>query len=142
MPEAPITHRGYVTPAECDHMGHLNVAHFVKKFDQSTWNMFADLGLNRQYLEDAGIVLAAVEQTFTYKRELMPGDVVTIRTEVLELAGKKIRFRHEMVESVSGESAAVAMNLALCVDAKTRKTRPFPDEVIAGARARLPEAAE
>ena len=137
MPETPITHRGYVRPEECDHMGHLNVAHYVAKFDQATWNLFADLGLTRGYLE----VLAAVEQTFTYKRELRPGDTVTIRTELQALAGKKIRFRHTMTDQASGEVAATAQNLAVCVDAGSRKSRPFPDAIVAGARGLLAGAA-
>ncbi len=66
----------------------------------------------------------------TYKRELLPGDVLIVRTQLLELAGKKIRFRHVMTQGVTGEEAAITDQLALCVDAEARKSRPFPGEII------------
>jgi acyl-CoA thioester hydrolase len=131
MTSAPITHRGCVYPKDCDHMGHLNVASYVNKFDQATWNFFADLGLTRDYLERQGIGLAAVQQNTSYQRELMPGDVLTVRTALVELAGKKIRFRHEMTNGVTGDIAAVMELLAVCIDANTRKSRQFPDEIAA-----------
>lgn len=131
MTGARITHRGCVYPSDCDHMGHLNVASYVNKFDQATWNFFADLGLSRKYLERNGIGLAAVQQNISYQRELLPGDVLTVRTALVELAGKKIRFRHEMTSGVTGDVAAVMELLAVCIDANTRKSRPFPDEIAA-----------
>ena len=30
-----ITYRGAVYPYECDHMGHMNVSHYVRKFDEA-----------------------------------------------------------------------------------------------------------
>jgi acyl-CoA thioester hydrolase len=118
-------------------MGHLNVAYYVQKFDQATWNFFADVGLTLDYIRDNKIVMAAVEQVITYKRELLPGDVLIVRTQLLELAGKKIRFRHVMTHGVTGEEAAITDQLALCVDAEARKSRPFPGEIIANGVAIL-----
>ena len=137
MTEAPITHRGCVYIRECDHMGHLNVAYYVQKFDQATWNFFADVGLTLDYIRDNKIFMAAVEQVITYKRELLPGDVLIVRTQLLELAGKKIRFRHVMTNGVTGEEAAITDQLALCVDAEARKSRQFPGEIIANGVAIL-----
>lgn len=137
MTEAPITHRGCVYIRECDHMGHLNVAYYVQKFDQATWNFFADVGLTLEYIRENKIVLAAVEQVITYKRELLPGDVLIIRTKLLELAGKKIRFRHVMTHGVTGEESAITDQLALCVDADARKSRLFPDEIVAKGAAMI-----
>jgi len=115
-------------------MDHLNVAAYVEKFDQATWNFFADLGLTTAYLRENAIGLAAVEQKITYKRELRPGDVLTIRTQLIELAGKKIRFHHEMTNGATGDVAAVVDQLALCIDSRARTSRPFPDAIVAKAR--------
>ena len=133
MTSARITHRGCVYPSDCDHMGHLTVASYVNKFDQATWNFFADIGLTRDYLDRNNIGLAAVQQNTSYQRELMPGDVLTVRTALIELAGKKIRFRHEMTNGVTGDVAAVMEVLAVCIDSNTRKSRPFPNEIAARA---------
>ena len=39
------TYRGVVYPWHCDHMGHMNVMWYVGKFDEATWNLFAQVGV-------------------------------------------------------------------------------------------------
>ena len=43
----------------------MNVAAYVEKFDNATWNIFDDIGLSRLYLERHDIGLAAVNQNIT-----------------------------------------------------------------------------
>ena len=38
------SYRGAVYPWHCDHMGHMNVMWYVGKFDEATWNLFAQTG--------------------------------------------------------------------------------------------------
>jgi len=49
MPAAPSdmleTYRGAVYPWHCDQMGHMNVMWYVGKFDEATWNLFAEMGV-------------------------------------------------------------------------------------------------
>ncbi|MEK9751671.1 MAG: thioesterase family protein [Rhodospirillaceae bacterium] len=130
MTGPPITYRGCVYPSECDHMNHLNVAAYVNKFDQATWNFFTDLGLTREFLDSNGTGLAAVQQNIAYQRALRPGDVLTIRSTLIELAGKRIRFRHEMTNGATGDVEAVAELLALCIDTGSRKSRAFPEDLV------------
>lgn len=57
------TYRGAVYPWHCDHMGHMNVMWYVGKFDEATWNLFAQLGVTSAYLREnsrAVCVLTAV----------------------------------------------------------------------------------
>ena len=137
MREMPITYKGSVYPRDCDHMGHMNVAAYVEKFDNATWNFMTDRGLTRSYLEAHGIGLAAINQNITYKRELCAGDVMTIRSELLELAGKKIRFRSVMFNGETGEEAAEIEQLAVCLDTNLRRSRDFPEEIVRRAQTHL-----
>ena len=129
------TYRGAVYPWHCDHMGHMNVMWYVGKFDEATWNLFQQVGITPAYLREQGRGMAAVDQHIQYKRELKAGDVVTIRSEVLELQGKKIRFRHEMRNEETGEVAAVTTLLGIHMDTRSRKACPFPPELLARAPA-------
>ena len=129
-----ITYRGAVYPWHCDHVGHMNVMWYVGKFDEATWNLFHDVGLTRAYLQTHQRGMAAVDQHIEYKRELKAGDVVTVRTTLLAFEGRKIRFRHEMLNNGTGEVAAVTTLLAVHLDAVARKACPFPDEMIARVR--------
>ena len=40
-----VTYLGTVYPWQCDHVGHMNVMWYVRKFDEATWNFFHQLGL-------------------------------------------------------------------------------------------------
>src|SRR5215472_5171362 len=96
MAEAFITARSVVYPWQCDHMGHMNVMWYTGKFDEATWQLFAEIGLTGSYLRRNHRGLAALQQETTYKRELVAGDLVVIRSGFLEFKEKVVRFYHEM----------------------------------------------
>jgi acyl-CoA thioester hydrolase len=135
-----ITHFGMVYPSETDHMGHMNVAHYVQKFDAATWNFFFNIGITPSMLRETTIGLAAVEQVLNYRKELMPGDVIEIRTKILDVADRKVRFRHEMIHRESGQVAATCELLGVCFDRAAHKSRAFPDDVLNKARAEIDAA--
>jgi acyl-CoA thioester hydrolase len=137
---AQTTSFGLVYPAECDHMGHLNVAYYVQKFDVATWHFFFGLGITPSMMRETTLGVAAVENILNYKKELLPGDLFEIRTRILDVAEKKVRFRHEMINRESGELAATSEFLGVCFDRDAHKSRAFPAEVLAKARAALAAA--
>ena len=47
--------------------------------------------------------MAAVQQNVTYKRELLAGDIVEVRSRLLEIRDKSVRFLHEMRNAETGE---------------------------------------
>ena len=128
MPSA-ATYRGTVYPWQCDHVGHMNIMWYVGKFDEANWNLFARIGLTPTYLRESGRGMAGVQQNITYRRELLPGDIVEITTAMLEIGGKSIRFRHEMRNAETGEIAAVCEITAVHLDREARKSVAFPDAV-------------
>jgi acyl-CoA thioester hydrolase len=128
-----LSYRGAVYPWQCDHMGHMNVMWYVGKFDEATWNFFAELGLTRAYLQANGRGMAAVEQVIQYKKELMAGDTVAVHSAVVDINEKVLRFRHEMRNPQSGEVAATTALTAVFLDTAARKAAPFPAEIQARA---------
>ena len=94
MDELPITYRGVVYPWQCDHMNHMNVMWYVGKFDEATWNLLALVGLTPTLLREQGRGMVAVKQEIAYKRELLAGQTLTIRSGVLEVREKVVRFFH------------------------------------------------
>jgi acyl-CoA thioester hydrolase len=129
-----MTYRGTVYPAQCDHMGHMNVMWYVAKFDEASWQLFAAIGITRTRLREERIGMAGVEQHIEYKRELFPGDVVTVCSALLEVKEKVLRFSHEMKNDATGEVVARMTVVAVHIDAVTRKARALPADV--GDRAR------
>jgi acyl-CoA thioester hydrolase len=137
MSEPLVTYRGTVYPWHCDHVGHMNVMWYVGKFDEATWQFFHALGLSPSYLRAAQRGMAAVDQHLTYARELHAGDVVTIRTKLLEFREKSLRFAHEMVNDETGEVAATTTLKAVHLDTALRKSCAFADAIAARAAAML-----
>lgn len=135
MPDLPITYRGVVYPWQCDHVGHMNVMWYVGKFDEATWQLFAMFGLTPSFLRERNRGMAAVRQDITYKRELRAGDVVSIRSGVLEIREKVVRFFHEMYNDEKGEIAATAEITGVHLDTVLRKSCPLPAQVFERAGA-------
>ena len=129
MPESLLTYRGTVYPWQCDHMGHMNVMWYVGKFDEATWQLFASIGLSPTRLRKDGIGLVAVEQHLEYKRELLAGDLNTIRSFVKEVREKVIIFVHEMTNEETQELAARTTLTGVCIDMTSRRARPLPADI-------------
>jgi acyl-CoA thioester hydrolase len=129
MAQTLVTYRGTVYPSQCDHMGHMNVMWYVGKFDEASWQLFAAIGLTRSRLRAENIGMAGVEQHIEYKRELYPGDVVTVTSTILEVKEKAIRFAHEMKDDATGEVAARTVLVAVHLDASKRRARALPADV-------------
>jgi acyl-CoA thioester hydrolase len=134
MTELVETYRGAVYPWHCDQMGHMNVMWYVGKFDEATWNLFASMGVTTAFLKQNQRGMAAVQQNITYKRELLAGDTVVVRSAFLEVREKVAKFVHEMRHAVTGELAATCVLTGVHIDARTRKSCPFPAEILERGR--------
>jgi acyl-CoA thioester hydrolase len=131
----PITYRGTVYPWHCDHMGHMNVMWYTGKFDEASWHFLSQIGLTRTFLQKHDRGLAAVQQNTTYKRELRSGEIITVRSGILEIRDKTIRLFHEMRTDETGEMAAFTMVTGVFMDMTLRKSCPLPADVYDRAKA-------
>jgi acyl-CoA thioester hydrolase len=129
-----ITYRGVVYPSQCDHMGHMNVMWYVGKFDEASWQLLSALGLTPSRLREEGCGMAAVEQHIEYKRELRAGDVITVRSTLLEVKEKSIRLFHEMKNDETGDVAATTVIVAVHLDTIARRARALPMDIYTRAQ--------
>ena len=127
--DSGATYRGTVYPWQCDHVGHMNIMWYVGKFDEANWNLFARIGLTPGYLRQSGRGMAGVQQNISYKRELFAGDIVEVTSELLEIGGTSIRFRHEMRNAETGEIAASCELTAVHIDRAAHKSVAFDEPV-------------
>src|SRR5215468_2473337 len=102
-----LTYKGAVYPHHCDHMGHMNVASYVAKFDEANWNLFAEIGVTPSYLRHGTCGMAGLQQNIVYRRELFAGDIVQVTSRILEVRDKVVRFLHEMRNGETGDVAAI-----------------------------------
>jgi acyl-CoA thioester hydrolase len=107
----------------------MNIMWYVGKFDEANWNLFARIGLTPTYLRSSNRGMAAVQQNISYKRELLAGDIVEIKSTLLEIRERSIRFVHEMRNAETGEIAATCEITGVHMDRQARKSAPFEDAV-------------
>ncbi len=123
------TYRGTVYPNQIDHMGHMNVQHYVAKFDEATWNLFTALGITSNYMKEKNRGMVAVEQKINYKAEVLAGDCIYIKSKVLEIGNKSIKFKHFMYNSETDIELATCELVGVHINTKTRKSFPLPDKI-------------
>ncbi len=126
---AIVTYRGAVYASHCDHIGHMNIVSYGAKFDEANWVLFCEIGLTPSYLRGARTGMAGVQQNITYSQELFAGDVIEIRSHVLEVADKRLRVRHEMRNLETGELAAASEITAVHLDKTAHKATALPPAV-------------
>ena len=123
------TYRGVVYPNQIDHMGHMNVQWHTAKFDSGTWHLFSAAGISSDYIRKSNKGMAAVEQTTKYKAEALAGDLIVIKSKILEVTDKSIRFVHIMSNSETGAELASSELVGVHFDRKKRKARVIPEEI-------------
>ena len=133
-----VTYRGAVYASHCDHIGHMNIVSYGAKFDEANWVFFCEIGLTPSYLRGAN-GMAGVQQNITYSQELFAGDVIEIRSRVLEASEKRLRMRHEMRNIETGALAAVSEITAVHLDKKEHKATVLPPGVREKAAALIAE---
>ena len=131
MSDPGITYRGMVHQWHCDHMGHMNVMWYVGKFDEATWNLGAMMGMTSDYLKQARRGMAAVEQRIVYRREALAGDIIVIRSALLEVRTKSVRFVHEMFRGEGGDHLATMVVIGVHIDIVERKSTQFDPQIVA-----------
>ncbi len=136
-----LTYTGAFYPRDCEHMGHVNVAAYGAKFDEANWVFFCRIGLTPTYLRGEGCGMAGVQQNFIDSRELFAGDVIEIRSHLLEFGEKRLRLRHDLHTIDQRVLAASCELTAVHLDKAAHKSCPFPHEIrriaetmVAGAR--------
>ena len=91
---------------------------------------FGRSGRRPSRMRAEGFGLVAVEQPIEYKGELRAGDLLTIRSSVLEAGEKSVRFVHQMTNDESGELAAKTVVTGFCIDISARKAIPLPLDIL------------
>lgn len=132
-----VTYRGAVCASQCDHIGHMNIVSYGAKFDEANWVLFCEIGLTPSYLRSDRHGMAGVQQNITYKQELFAGDVIEVRSQLLEIGEKRLRMRHEMHNIETASVAAVCEITAVHLDKQVHKACAFPPAIRQAASALL-----
>jgi acyl-CoA thioester hydrolase len=127
----PITPRLAIRPEWIDYNGHLNIAFYVKLFDEGIDVLFEREGLAESYVRERQLGFFAAELHVRYLREVHLTDPVQVRLRLLDFDTKRIHYWMELVHAEERWLSATMETISLHVDMTTRKVAPFPEDVLA-----------
>lgn len=126
------TFRGAVYPWQCDGMGHMNTQFYIACYDSASLHFLARLYPSRE-MKPAGLGWADVRQLVEYRKEAVAGDLLVVRTTLLRLGTKSIEYRHDLVNSETGELHATSAQVTVLFDLEQRCAVPLTDRIRASA---------
>ena len=113
--------RSAVNPWECDTMGHMNVRFYMGRLSDGAGHFWAALGMGRDRMMGRGIGSAVLEYHMTFRREVMAGALLVVRSAVRAVGRKTVGFAHWIIDAETGLTAATAEGTATLMDLEARK---------------------
>jgi acyl-CoA thioester hydrolase len=133
MPIFVETYRATVAPADCDHLGHMNVQHYFAAVSDGMFAIMVRLGLTPEEIRRRQISFAVVRAETDFHRELRPGDVMALESTVLTLGEKSATFHHRLKDVATGDIAMSTEFKCVLLDLEKRKATSIPDDIRAAA---------
>jgi acyl-CoA thioester hydrolase len=115
------TTRIIVRPEWIDYNGHMNVAFYVKAFDEALDEVYVLLGLDGETVQRTRISTFTAEMHITYQREVRAGDRLRITSQLVDFDAKRMHFIQCMYHAEEGFLAATDEWLIMCVDLDRRR---------------------
>lgn len=121
-----ILHEARVDEVWVDFNGHMNVAYYAVLFDHALDHFFNLVGLGQEYTRKVGGSMFVVESHFTYQREVMSGDPLAVRFQLLDHDRKRIHCFMELYQTRDDFLAATSEQISIHVDMAERKSTSMP----------------
>jgi len=121
------TDRLFVRPDWIDYNGHMNVAYYIKAFDEAFDELYLVMGVDGAAIRRTGISTFTAEMHITYQREVKEGDRLRITTQLIDFDAKRMHFIQCMYHAEQEFLAATDEWLIICVDLNRRKAIAFPE---------------
>jgi acyl-CoA thioester hydrolase len=133
MPAFVETYRAAVAPADCDHLGHMNVQHYFRAVSDGMFALMIRLGLGPEEIRRKQMSFAVVHAETDFRRELRAGDVVALESTVVGLGANSATFEHRLRNVASGDIAMSTKFKCVLLDLERRQATSLPDDIRASA---------
>ena len=110
-----------------DYNEHMNVAYYLKAFDDAGEGLTLVIGMGADYTRRTNNSWVALESHITFQNEALLGDALRIESRVLDFDDKKMHVYQEMFRG--DELLATHEQLGLHFDTGARRGSPFTPQV-------------
>ena len=118
-----------VDPSWVDFYGHMNMAYYVKLFDDLGHDILTDHGFGEPYTRKFGFGLFTVKASIDYCQEVTSEAPLTISLSIEKADDKRLWTRLDMRHAEQGYLAATMAQLAVNVSLSMRRAVIFPAEL-------------
>jgi acyl-CoA thioester hydrolase len=123
------TYRTTVTPADCDHLGHMNVQHYFRAVSEGMFSLMVEVGLGLTEIRARKMSFAVVHAETDFRAELIAGDVIALRSGVQAIGHKSAEFRHELINVASGQTVMSTRFKCVLLDLERRVAVEVPPDI-------------
>jgi acyl-CoA thioester hydrolase len=129
MPIYVDTFRATIAPADCDHLGHMNVQHYFRAVSDGMFAVMVRIGLPPEEIYSRKLSFAVVRAETEFHRELHAGDVIALESTILRVGEKSAMFHHRLRNSATNEIAMSTEFKCVLLDLDKRQATVVPDDI-------------
>lgn len=131
------TYRGVVNQADCDHLGHMNVARYLGICGDAAIHLQNMLGITPDDVRTGRrLSLAVVRNESDFKAEVAVAEPIVMRSAILEIGNKSMLLHHQLLRA-DGVVAFDTTFRVVLFDLAKRRAAEIPPDVRAKAEAML-----
>ncbi|GGU14819.1 thioesterase family protein [Nocardioides albus] len=128
-----------VPPEWKDENGHVNVCHHFAFHMDVNIACFRQFGVDEAYVRDRGLSTFSIEQNIRYYDEVLVGHQVSGYVRILDVSPKLVHAISVVVDETTGRIANTVEFVEGHVDLTTRRTTPWPADLLKALETRLAE---
>jgi len=118
-----------IPPEWEDRNGHVNVQFYVALYELGGWVVLEEAGVDEAWFQQRNISLFDLEHHLQYRAEVLAGDQVISYNRLLSRSAKSFHGMYFIVNQTRGRLAATLEYVSACVDMRTRRIAPFPEQL-------------
>lgn len=123
------TYRATVAPADCDHLGHMNVQHYFRAVSDGMFGLMAQVGLGPAEIRSRKLSFAVVHAETDFTAELIAGDLIALRSGVQAVGRRSAEFLHELLNVGSGDTVMKTRFKCVLLDLERRVAVEVPTDI-------------
>ena len=121
------TGRTVVLPAQCDHLGHMNVRYYAHAFDDASFHAWARIGITFEAMHEAGAVTVVAHTATDFITEIKAGSLIKVESAFIKLGTKSTSYHQRLINAENGTLHANQEVVEVFFDLEARKSVAMPD---------------
>jgi len=122
------TYRSLVLPAQCDHIGHMNVRWYAHHFDEAGFQIWTVADVRQSEMRERGTQVVVARTAIDFHREMVAGTSILVRAGFTHVGSKSVSHIAKMYNADTGDLCATQETIEVFFDPKARKPAPMPDD--------------